>query len=211
MSLDPAFLEFAQRQGDLLAAKIVSRDNVHLSPATLSKAAAARLKSGLRALEAFLRRILVLMALAFEPGLEPQNRLYTSRPKSPFVEPKHHFKIFTSDHDCPDLRNLSDPWADPQPGNRGPVVAAPLLARLSALKALLEAPEIRARRLAFHLARRRPGWLLAPGREAHIGRRWGTELSALYDAMATAILEASKARPPPWGPVPKPEPRLTSI
>ncbi|MEO1553578.1 MAG: hypothetical protein AAFR82_06545 [Pseudomonadota bacterium] len=43
MSLGPNFLDFAQRQGDLLIARVVSRDDLQLRPATLFKAAAARL------------------------------------------------------------------------------------------------------------------------------------------------------------------------
>ena len=214
MSHDPAFLTFAQQQGDLLLARVVSRDNLQLAPSQLSKAAAARLRQGIRALEAYLRRVLFCLALALEPNLTPETRARNPRERKPVFVSKPYFALLTSQADCPDFAELlHDPWADPKPRPpRGlPVFAAPLLARLSALKALLEAPTGRAKRLAFHLARRRPGWLMPPGREADVPRRWGTELSALYTSMAHLIVEASKARPPPLGPVPSMPPRIRRL
>jgi len=83
-----------------------------------------------------------------------------------------------------------------------------LLARLAALKKLVDAPEARARRLAFHLARRRPGPVLAPvfaGRSR--GQPFTTETSAVFEALPTAIIAASRSRPPPLGPRPRAGPR----
>ena len=215
MSLGPGFLDFAQRQGDLLLAKVTSRDNVHLSPVTFSKAAATRLKTGLRALQAYVRRLILLLALSLEPELDPNTRAQMPRQRNPDVSSNPQVRIFTGEQDCPDFAGLGrDPWADHNPAksHRGaPVLAAPLLARLSALKALLEAPTARAKRLAFHLARHRPGWLMPPGREAHVPRRFGTELSALYEGLAQAIISASKIRPPPLGPAPNPGPRIRAL
>ncbi|MEO0549449.1 MAG: hypothetical protein AAFZ91_05975 [Pseudomonadota bacterium] len=117
------------------------------------------------------------------------------------------FRIFTGERDCPDFSAILDPWGE-RVRTAGPVQTAPLVARLKALKTLLEAPTERAKRLAFHLARRRPGPLLAPGRHADVPRRWGTELSMLYEGMAESIRKLSQARPPPLDPVAKPPPRI---
>ncbi|MEL6387759.1 MAG: hypothetical protein AAFR00_10435, partial [Pseudomonadota bacterium] len=85
----------------------------------------------------------------------------------------------------------------------------PLLGRLAALKALVDAPARRARRLAFYLARRRPGLLLAPVyRGPASGRVLGRDPAAVFEGMAAAITERSRARPPPLGPAPHPGPRL---
>jgi len=197
MSYDPAFLEFAQRQGGLLVSRVVSRDNLQLGPATLSKAAAARLRTGLRALAAYLRRLILCLALTIEPGLKPQPCRRTPSDHTPRFNTKPRFRIFTGERDFPD--DFADPSDWKTERNRTPnhIEAAPLVARLSALKALLEDPAARARRLAFHISRKRPGPLLAPGREAHVPRRWGTELSALYEAMAARIQTLSHERPPP--------------
>ena len=92
----------------------------------------------------------------------------------------------------------------------GPVPARGLLQRLSALKAILDNPEPRARRLAWSLARNRPGILLAAQGRA-VPARWGTEPSALYTAMGFAISQTSRAPPPPLGPRPRAGPRIRRI
>ncbi|MEM9938590.1 MAG: hypothetical protein AAF768_07075 [Pseudomonadota bacterium] len=214
MSLGPNFLDFAQSQGDLLIARVVSRDDLQLAPVSLSKAAAARLKRGIRALEAYLRRVLLCLALAIEPDLEPDNRPRNPCACKPNLNQRPGFNVLGHPLDCPDLSHLVRGfWADPKPNPlRGePVLAAPLVARLNALKTLLEAPAERAKRLAFFLARRRPGPLLAPGRNADVPRRWGTELSMLYEGMVETIRKLSQARPPPLGPVPLMPPRIRML
>ncbi|MEM9938751.1 MAG: hypothetical protein AAF768_07890 [Pseudomonadota bacterium] len=199
--------ELAER----LALKVLSRDNAHLAPATLTQAAARRMQAGLRALEAYVRRVLLYLALQIEPDLprtvrEAQPLRENQRPSAP----KIGLRVFRGGRDF-------DPWAvaDAAFAERvpaRPVLAAPLLARLRALKTLALDPEGRARRLAWNMARRRPGPTLAPDtfREA-VPRRYGTELSMLYDAMGQGIVCASKERPPPLGPRLKPAPRIRAL
>ncbi|MEO0548651.1 MAG: hypothetical protein AAFZ91_01930 [Pseudomonadota bacterium] len=198
MSFDPAFLSFAQRQGDLLIARVISRDDLQLGPATLSKAAAARLRAGLRALEAYLRRLILCLALQLEPELQPA-AIPSQRPRErkPTFIPKLRFRIFTGERDFPDDFDSHPSRSAAQSFAPDRIEAAPLVAKLRALKALLEDPAARARRLAFSIRRKRPGPLLAPGRDTHVPRRWGTELSALYEAMAVRIQTLSHERPPP--------------
>ena len=213
MSLSPAFLARLQRHGLLLAADITARDDLQLRPAVLSRAAARRLKAGLRALEAYVRRLLLLLALQLETALPQADRPRNPRAPAPRQSARScGLRVFAGEHDPPD--NLRD-WQGAIPAEcppHGGVQAAPLMARLTALKALIAAPDARARRLAFHLSRRRPGLLLASDAgNAQLPRRFGTEVSMLYAALAPAILAASRARPPPLGPAPRPGPRLRRL
>lgn len=197
------------RQAGALHARVLSRDDMQLAPRLISRAAARRLKSGLRALEAYLRRVLLLIALQMEPGLIPDETTPVAGPRP------RRFRLSRSDlRIFPSAREWSgtEPFA---PGRRGfaprglAVPAAPYLSRLAALGRLIDAPEARARRLAWVLARRRVGLVRAPGRgPGDVPLRYGTEVSALYRALAPAILNASRARPPPLGPKPKPPPRI---
>ena len=52
-----------------LAAAVNTRDNLHLRPPVAYKAVAARLASGMRVLRAFLRRLIILIALDMEWSL----------------------------------------------------------------------------------------------------------------------------------------------
>jgi hypothetical protein len=72
-----------------LVAAVTTRDNLHLRPALARKAVAARLRSGMILLRAFLRRLIILMALEMEwhlidtrgPMKRPHGR--TSKSTSP--------------------------------------------------------------------------------------------------------------------------------
>jgi len=208
MSLDAGFLELVRRQGELLVARVLSHDNLHLGPSLISPAAARRLKAGLRALEAYLRRVLILLALQLEPGLPRDTRprtIYARAPRKPAERPR--FRLLTAQRDFTPFAafDANDSQSIPQ---KSAISATPYLTRLRTLKSLLEAPTARARRLAFHLARRRPGPILAPDASGtNLPRRYGTEVSAIYTSLAQAILNASRARPPPLGPTPLAPPR----
>lgn len=212
MSDRPAFFELLCQQAGQLHARILSRDDMQLKPALISKAAARRLKAGLRALEAYLRRVLLLMALEMEPDLAAQNRaspIYLAASRSTRGRPG--LILFRQTRDM-DRRPGPANCRDLPPNGQQLLPAAPLLARLAALRALIEAPWPRARRLAWTLARRRAGLVPAPGRgPGDVPARFGTQVSALYRAMGPAILAASRARPPPLGPKPRPPPRIRAI
>lgn len=66
MASDQTFYKNAAHLAELFAAKVLSRDNLHLGPREVSRAAVLRLKQGILALEAYLRRVLFLLALQFE-------------------------------------------------------------------------------------------------------------------------------------------------
>ncbi|NBC20961.1 MAG: hypothetical protein GVY06_07975 [Alphaproteobacteria bacterium] len=101
--------------------------------------------------------------------------------------------------------------AAPPAPRGGPVVARALLKRLCDLRGLIDHPAPRARRLAWYLARRRPGWLLAPDGPAGPSGRFGTEMSAIFDAMKALAERASRVRPAPRGPAPRPPPRIRAL
>lgn len=211
MSPAPDHSYLIQLAGKLLF-KVATRDNVHLAPTWLSRAAAKRLKSGLCQLEAFLRRMLLVMALTLEPTLKPSAPLYA--PKSPKksrnVPSKGAFRLNLSPT-LPPPDHLRDLPRKPRL-NETLVPARPFIDRILTLQDLIEAPEKRARRLAFHLARTRPGLLIAPDLDKDlIPNRTGTELSATYRALALQIVTRSRARPPPLGPVPRAPPRVRAL
>ncbi|MEM7766351.1 MAG: hypothetical protein AAF253_02560 [Pseudomonadota bacterium] len=214
MSLGPDFFHHLAIQGDALYARVLSRDDAQLVPTRLTQAAAARLRAGIAALESWLRRVLLLMALTLEPGLQPRAQPWVKTHRPRLSPPHTTLRIFPRG-DAPSrdqFDRLHGRYAAREPFSNGPVWAAPLLARLGALKALIDAPEARAKRLAFHLARRTPGCLQAPtyrGRTS--GQRFGTEASTLFDAMGAAICERSRARPPPLGPAPRAGPRIRAL
>ena len=199
-----------------LVTAVLARDDSHLAPATLTKAAARRMQAGIRAVEAYLRRLILVLALQFEHSLPKHNPVrprYGALPaKTP---PKPHktrirFTVFTGQHDLPDA--LIEGWIATQPRHTAPIPAAPLLARLRALSNLAKAPETRARRLAWTLARKRPGPILTPDlKRRYVPARYGTEVSAIYHGFHAEIIKASRARPPPLGPVRRPPPRIRTL
>lgn len=194
---------------------VMSRDDLHLSPALISKAAAKRISKGIRVIEAYLRRILILLALSLEPTLTPDNReravhFWPPRNRRD-PRPDFHFRVFKNEGIDFALSTRFDALKArpkrPKTG-RAQVPARPLIARMKALWTLMANPDARARRLAWTLARRRPGLMLAPGAHDAVKNSHGTEVSATYTAMGHAILQLSRARPPPLGPVPRPPPRI---
>lgn len=199
-----------------LVSAVLVRDDAHLAPATLTKAAAGRMRAGIRAVEAYLRRLILVLALQFEHILPKQNpirplygALPTETPPKSY-ENRFRFTVFTGQHDLPDA--LREGWIDRGPRQSARIPAAPLLMRLRALSNLAKAPEARARRLAWTLARKRPGPILTPDlNRRYVPARYGTEVSAIYHGFHAEIIKASRARPPPIGPVRRPPPRIRTL
>ena len=77
MSFTFAPFAFALLQAMGIHAGVLVRDGLIMRPNFVSKAVLGRLRTGIRALEAFLRRILILMALEIEHDLvyvhQPEN------------------------------------------------------------------------------------------------------------------------------------------
>jgi hypothetical protein len=169
---------------------VSARDAVYLRPATARQAVAMRLASGLAVLRHFLRRLLILIALDLEWGLVdsrgPMKRPHGRRSKT---LSKFSLNCFDPDKPSPWL-NAAGPQFKPivRTGYQGPVEVdmAKLYAQLDFLSKIAADPAAKAKRLAFHLARKRHGILMAPEGPKRIAGRWGTEVRASVDAMAFA-------------------------
>jgi hypothetical protein len=220
MSFSLTSFAFALLQAMDIYARVVGRDGLTLRPEFASKAIAARLRAGVRALEAYLRRVLILIALEMEPDLAPVTRpenLARARVSPPRVR-KHAFKIFPANTDAARADAVHSLFQDLKTSAHGPdATRAPIvvpighwLHRLDHLHALATDPCKKARRLAFSLARSRPGIVMAPDTPPRRLHRWGREVSALSDAMAAQIMTKSRSRPPPLPPPRRgPKPMIT--
>ncbi|MEM6666142.1 MAG: hypothetical protein AAF638_07035, partial [Pseudomonadota bacterium] len=69
MEIRADFLELAQRVGIDLVDHVTARDELYLRPSVLTRVAARRFRSGLKSLAAYLRRLILLLALQMEHGL----------------------------------------------------------------------------------------------------------------------------------------------
>jgi hypothetical protein len=210
MSFTLAPFAFALSQAVQIHARIAGTDELMLRPEFVRKAVAARLRAGIRALSAFLRRLLILMALAMEPELvaAPQKenlaraKARMPRLKKPFLRIYPHAdRPYYSDFQ-PTFRGAYPAMAPVQEAALPPVFV-PIgrwLAQLDHLHAIALDPLAKARRLAFSLARSRHGILMAPPEHPRVMARQGTEATAIYAAMAYQIMEKSRTRPPPLPP-----------
>jgi hypothetical protein len=217
MSLNLATFTFALLQALGIHARVISRDGLIERPAWVAKAVAQRLRQGVRALEAYLRRVLILMALELEPGLvvvvRPEN-LARAKARPPRARtPMFQIYPTPAQERYPDFERDMHLDRGPKEWVSSPV-AVPIgrwLDRLDHLHAIAKAPTAKARRLAFALARRRPGLLMAPPERPRILHRWGREASALHDAMAMQIVQKSRTRPPPLPPPRRGKPMITLL
>jgi hypothetical protein len=204
-----------------LLAAVITRDNLHLRPHLARKSVAARLKSGISVLKAFLRRLIILMALELEWGLVDKRKPMT-RPKTRTSTPSI---AGVTSLQYLDPQGIS-PWEKgTRPnfkpkvltGYNGPVEIpmAKLYAQLDYLASIAANPLTKAKRLAFHLARAyhydKKGRILPPQGPKRIAGYWGTEVSAIYDSFGGAIMTKSRNRPPPQPPPRKYGPSITLV
>jgi hypothetical protein len=186
-----------------LAAAVTTRDSLHIRPAFASKAVAARLASGLIVLRAFLRRLIILIALELEWGLVDK--------RGPMKRPHKRKSISSAGVS---LRGLDAPIASPWLNGVGPqfkmkpksvatpmpVSMAKLYAQLDYLSKLAANPAAKAKRLAFTLARTYEGIIMAPKGPKRIAGYWGTQVRAYYSVLGASIITQSRNRPPPLPP-----------
>ena len=214
--------KYVLTQAMAIHGRVLGKDGLMYRPRLGTKAVAARLKTGLRALAAFLRRILILMALQMEPDLVHIQRpepLPRRKGKKVFRVPGFRFQIYMTEHYGP-LPDFFDPSPWDVPRYKAQIVRqhhtevplAALFHQLDQLCAIAKDPLAKARRLAFALARSKRGLLFPPPDNNVTMRRWGLEPSALYDAMGFKINENSRTRPPPLPPVRRgPKPSITRL
>jgi len=206
-NIQPRANTLAETAGRMLGG-VLARDDLHLMPDRISRAAYGRALRGLRAIEAFARRMFLMLALAYEHGLTVDMSERPVRAKRSDHRSQAHsgFRVFESGRIFPADRGAAFPDA------RAPSAPNPFIiyARTQRLRELLKDPAARARRLAFVLARRRHGPLLAPDPGETL-RAFGTEASALFEGLGARITADSRARPPPKGPRPRPPPRIRQM
>jgi hypothetical protein len=181
---------------------VTTRDNLHIRPDFASKAVAARLASGLIVLRAFLRRLIILIALELEWGLVDK--------RGPMKRPHKRKSTSTSGFSLGGLEApIASPWLNggiqftPKPKSDGipmPVNLAKLYAKLDYLSKLAANPLAKAKRMAFHLARTYEGIIIAPKGPKRIAGRWGTQVRAYYRVLEVSIITQSRTRPPPLPP-----------
>jgi len=146
MEIRADFLELARRVGVDLADHVTARDDLYLRPAGLTRAAARRFRTGLKSLATYLRRLILLLALQMEHGLEERAPTPGRRTRRKWPSPRG-FRVLQAGGLWP---------GDLQRGRDGPdrllcgalTPSADLFADFDRLLALLKAPEARARRLA---------------------------------------------------------------
>jgi hypothetical protein len=202
-----------------LAAMVNTRDDLHLRPDYARKSVAARLKSGLIALKTFLRRLIILIALDLEWGLVDK-RGEMKRPHKRKSKPSEGFSLRLLDahkgghwlsHHNPDHYPRAKSNRDYGTNPAVNVDMAWLYAYLAFLSKIADNPYPKAKRLAFHLARNRPGYILALEGPKRIAGRWGTEIRTYYDTMPALIVDKSRNRPPPLPPPRNHWPMITAL
>jgi hypothetical protein len=172
------------------------------------RAMAQKMAAGLRMVERCVRTLLLVMALEFEHTLvEARRPLGRPHKRKVLVRPRRLKVLGTlfSFGGDDTLQALKD---RPRSKAKGPtpafVAVGTLNQRLEQLAAIVADPTDRARRLAYHLARNRPGPILAPDPTlrppSHLRPYWRTEASASFSAMVHDIHTKSRARPPPQQP-----------
>jgi hypothetical protein len=199
-----------------LVAAVTTRDNLHIRPRLARKSVAARLVSGMRLLRAFLRRLIILIALEMEWSLvdmrgemkRPHGRTATSSSM------KFSLTCFDADKVSPWLNGDGPSFTSAKqqaPTTPVAVNMNKLYGQLDFLSKIAANPIAKAKRLAFHLARKRHGVIMAPQGPKRIAGRWGTQVSASFDAMAASIITQSRNRPPPLPPPRNQWPTITAL
>jgi hypothetical protein len=196
--------------------QVRARDGVYLDrPAFGARGMARRLASGLGLVEAYLRRVLLVMALELEPTLVdvrgPMRRPHGKKAKGKSAP---HFCILPKELPPSDATLLAFERRKEMRAYTGtpqPVALGRLYQRLDQLTAIVADPLARAKRLAFHLARNKEGPILAPNHALRPPGSWGTEARATFFALEHDIIARSKNRPPPLPPPRRCWPSITSF
>jgi hypothetical protein len=202
-----------------LAAAVQTRDNLHMRPPLARKSVAARLAGGMRLLRAFLRRLIILIALDLEWGLVDK-RGEMKRPHGRKSKSSAGFSLGGLDrHKLSPWQNSNGPNFKPRAlasdddgrSTPVPVDMARLYAQFDFLAGIAADPLDKAKRMAFHIARTKQWFIIPPEGPRRIAGRWGTEVSASYDAMACSIMTKSRTRPPPLPPPRNQWPMITAL
>jgi hypothetical protein len=172
--------------------RVVARDDAHLRPLFASQAMAKRLATGLRHVEAYLRRVLLVMALEIEPTLvDARGPMRRPRGQKAYSKSGPQFRILqnaapSSDALLQAFEQNKERLLGPTTHQHDPqtIAMTRLYQRLDQLTTIVRDPLARAKRLAFYLARNRPGPFFAPNSALRPPGAWGTEARATFDALS---------------------------
>jgi hypothetical protein len=202
-----------------LAAAVITRDNLHLLPHLARKSVAVRFAGGLRLLRAFLRRLVILIALDLEWGLVDK-RGEMKRPHGRKSKSSAGFSLGgLACNKISPWENSGGPNFKPRTPLRDedgrstpiPVDMTRLYAQFDFLSKIAANPLAKAKRLAFHIARTKEWIIIPPQGPRRIAGRWGTQVSASFDAMGGSIMTVSRNRPPPLPPPRNQWPMITVL
>jgi hypothetical protein len=199
---------------DLIAGARAEASLLGERPARAPRIMAQKLAAGLRMVEACLRNLLLAMALEFEHGLVEARRPLGRPHKRKVLIRKRRLKVLNARFN-PLAKNAMKSFEALKALGQGQKAKTPRTApqlvdmhrlnqRLDQLSAIVADPVGRARRLAYHLARNRPGPIHPPDTTlrppGHLCQYWRTEASITFSALAFEIQTKSRARPPPLPP-----------
>jgi hypothetical protein len=181
-------------------------------PRFVKPGVARKLKAGIKLIEAYLRRVLILMALALEstlvnkqkPEKRPHGRKCFERPPRLLTFPNDDMNrhLRAELYRQRQKKQVRNQYRDKLPARQ--VFAVLLYKRLDMLTAIAADPMKRATRLAFQLARSHEGRIFPPNQNLRVAgpvkKLWGLEPSATFDGMGVEIITKSRSRPPPLPP-----------
>ncbi|MEZ5986234.1 MAG: hypothetical protein R3B94_09825 [Hyphomonas sp.] len=163
------------------------------TPETISKSVNRKVRAELKRLAILLRRLIFLMALQMDlVPLKPRIGSNYYEPKDPDAEYRYTFSMVPApSRPCPHF--LKGPVTVPM---RGPVPAAPLIARWQAMLDTLKYHKRRAKRLARTIQR----WQVAGEARPHVTpipntHRMPAALGLVSGGLTVQLLEALKAWP----------------
>ena len=165
------------------------------TPETIAKSLNRRVRAELRRLAVLLRRLIFLAALQMELApLPPRTGSNYYEPKKPDADYRYVFTMLPApSRPCPHF--LKGPVVVP---SRGPVPAAPLIARWQAMLDTLKHHKRRAKRLARTIQR----WQAAGEARPHVppiprSQRMPAALGLISGGLTVKLIEALKAWPDP--------------
>ena len=206
------------RQGLAAAREAVldvrAQAGLHLAPVHVTKRLRARVRGRLKAIETIVRRLIFLMAAALElpplPPVRTGGEAVSAAPPPPapgggvedvtesfraVLGPVCRLRLLGRRAPC--LMEWPEVFAGKggaQTRDAGPVLAAPLIARIAALHRLLKTPDAAAKRLARHLAglkvRREPPPVCPPMPGLfRLGAELGVVAAALPGLVSRAVAD----------------------
>ena len=167
-----------------------------------------KLKAGIRLIEVYLRRVLLVLALKLEPTLVHNPKPLVRSKKRICLDPQPVFRVvldqYLNRHKRAELIEMARKkrrercYREKLPPR--PVFMGHLYKRLDMLTAIAANPLKRAKAVAYRIARGREGYIMMPDRTFRppgcVRKLWRTETDMTFNALGFDIATSSKQRPP---------------